>query len=243
MTRILVAEDDPDLALGLRNNLEIEGYDVRVARDGAEALALALEWQPALLVLDLVMPKIDGMRVLRELRERDSRVAVLILTARGEEADKVRGLKLGADDYVTKPFGLLELLARVESLLRRARGEPTRETASQLLHFGDVEVDPVARRVRKAGVEVALRPKEYDLLLELLRHRGEVRSRLELMQTVWGYSSAVITRTVDTHMFELRRKLEADAARPRHIMTIRGIGYRLDDYEKADCPLNSCIQT
>ncbi len=229
MTRILVAEDDPDLALGLRNNLEIEGYEVRVASDGAEALALALEWQPALLVLDLVMPKIDGMRVLRELRERDSRIAVLILTARGEEADKVRGLKLGADDYVTKPFGLLELLARVESLLRRARGEPTRATDSQLLYFGDVEVDPVARRVRKAGVEIALRPKEYDLLLELLRHRGEVRSRLELMQTVWGYSSAVITRTVDTHMFELRRKLEADAARPRHIMTIRGIGYRLDD--------------
>jgi two-component system alkaline phosphatase synthesis response regulator PhoP len=229
MTRILVAEDDPDLALGLKNNLEIEGYDVRVARDGAEALANALQWQPALLILDLVMPKIDGMRVLRELREQECRVAVLILTARGEEADKVRGLKLGADDYVTKPFGLLELLARVESLLRRVRGAATRETTSQLLHFGDVEVDPVARRVRKAGVEVTLRPKEYDLLLELLEHRGEVRSRLELMQTVWGYSSAVITRTVDTHMFELRRKLEADAARPRHIMTIRGVGYRLDD--------------
>jgi two-component system alkaline phosphatase synthesis response regulator PhoP len=229
MTRILVAEDDPDLALGLKNNLEIEGYDVRVARDGAEALANALQWRPALLILDLVMPKIDGMRVLRELREQECRVAVLILTARGEEADKVRGLKLGADDYVTKPFGLLELLARVESLLRRVRGAATRETTSQLLHFGDVEVDPVARRVRKAGVEVTLRPKEYDLLLELLEHRGEVRSRLELMQTVWGYSSAVITRTVDTHMFELRRKLEADAGRPRHIMTIRGVGYRLDD--------------
>jgi two-component system alkaline phosphatase synthesis response regulator PhoP len=229
MTRILVAEDDPDLALGLKNNLEIEGYDVRVARDGAEALANALQWQPALLILDLVMPKIDGMRVLRELREQECRVAVLILTARGEEADKVRGLKLGADDYVTKPFGLLELLARVESLLRRVRGAATRETTSQLLQFGDVEVDPVARRVRKAGVEVTLRPKEYDLLLELLEHRGEVRSRLELMQTVWGYSSAVITRTVDTHMFELRRKLEADAGRPRHIMTIRGVGYRLDD--------------
>ena len=223
MMRILVAEDDPDLALGLKNNLEIEGYEVRVARDGDEALASALQWRPDLLILDLVMPKLDGMRVLRALRERDTQIAVLVLTARGEEADKVRGLKLGADDYVTKPFGLLELLARVESLLRRAR------TADDLMRFGDIEVDSVARRVRKAGVEVALRPKEYDLLLELLRHPGEVRSRLDLMQTVWGYSSAVITRTVDTHMFELRRKLEADAARPRHIMTVRGIGYRLDE--------------
>ncbi|HKU12799.1 MAG TPA: response regulator transcription factor [Steroidobacteraceae bacterium] len=227
MKRILVAEDDPDLALGLKNNLEIEGYEVRVARDGDEALALAQQWQPDLLILDLVMPKVDGMRVLRALREHDTRMAVLVLTARGEESDKVRGLKLGADDYVTKPFGLLELLARVESLLRRAETAPGQAVASSL-GFGDVEVDPVARRVRKAGVEVALRPKEYDLLIELLRHRGAVRSRLDLMQSVWGYSSAVITRTVDTHMFELRRKLEADAAHPRHIMTVRGIGYRLD---------------
>jgi two-component system alkaline phosphatase synthesis response regulator PhoP len=227
MKRVLVAEDDPDLGLGLKNNLEIEGYEVRVARDGDEALASALQWRPDLLILDLVMPKLDGMRVLRSLRERDTKIAVLVLTARGEEADKVRGLKLGADDYVTKPFGLLELLARVESLLRRA-GE-SKEAQTEVLRFGDIEVDPVARRVRKAGLEVALRPKEYDLLLELLRHRGQVRSRLDLMQAVWGYSSAVITRTVDTHMFELRRKLEADAARPRHIMTVRGIGYRLDD--------------
>lgn len=230
MTRILVAEDDPDLALGLKNNLEIEGYEVRVARDGDEALASALQWRPDLLILDLVMPKLDGMRVLRSLRERDRRIAVLVLTARGEEADKVRGLKLGADDYVTKPFGLLELLARVESLLRRTRVTTSAVTVDAApMRFGDVEVDPAARRVHKTGIEVALRPKEYDLLLELLRHRGEARSRLDLMQTVWGYSSAVITRTVDTHMFELRRKLEADAARPRHIMTVRGIGYRLDD--------------
>jgi two-component system, OmpR family, alkaline phosphatase synthesis response regulator PhoP len=229
MTRILIAEDDPDLALGLKNNLEIEGYEVRVARDGEEALAAVMQWQPALLLLDLVMPRLDGMRVLRELRERKAPVAVLILTARGDEADKVRGLKLGADDYVTKPFGLLELLARVESLLRRTRtdAQPVGENAATL-RFGDVEVDPVARRVRKAGAEVALRPKEYDLLLELLRHRGQVRSRLDLMQTVWGYSAAVITRTVDTHMFELRRKLEADATQPRHITTVRGVGYRLD---------------
>jgi two-component system, OmpR family, alkaline phosphatase synthesis response regulator PhoP len=227
MKRILVAEDDPDLALGLKNNLEIEGYEARVAPDGDEALARALQWQPDLLILDLVMPKLDGMRVLRALRERDARMPVLVLTARGEESDKVRGLKLGADDYVTKPFGLLELLARVESLLRRAENVPA-QAAAGALRFGDGEVDPVARRVRKSGIEVALRPKEYDLLIELLRHRGAVRSRLDLMQTVWGYSSAVITRTVDTHMFELRRKLEADAAHPRHIMTVRGIGYRLD---------------
>lgn len=227
MKRVLIAEDDPDLALGLKNNLEIDGYEVRVARDGDEALASALQWRPDLLILDLVMPKLDGMRVLRSLREQDTKIAVLVLTARGDEADKVRGLKLGADDYVTKPFGLLELLARVESLLRRA-GD-SKEATTEVLRFGDVEVDAVGRRVRKAGLEVALRPKEYDLLLELLRHRGEVRSRLDLMQKVWGYSSAVITRTVDTHMFELRRKLEADATRPRHIMTVRGVGYRLDD--------------
>jgi DNA-binding response OmpR family regulator len=227
MTRILIAEDDPDLALGLKNNLEIEGYEVQVACDGNAALVRARQWRPELLILDLVMPKLDGLRVLRELRAHDSSVAVLILTARGDEADKVRGLKLGADDYVTKPFGLLELLARVESLLRRRR-DSSPGAAAAVLKFGTVEVDPAARRVLRSGAEVTLRPKEYDLLVELLRHRGKVRSRLDLMQAVWGYSSAVITRTVDTHMFELRRKLEDDAARPRHIVTVRGVGYRLD---------------
>jgi two-component system alkaline phosphatase synthesis response regulator PhoP len=229
MTRILIAEDDPDLALGLKNNLEIEGYEVQIACDGDAALTRARHWRPELLILDLVMPKLDGLRVLRDLRARDSSTAVLILTARGDEADKVRGLKLGADDYVTKPFGLLELLARVESLLRRRRGGSPDDAADPVLRFGTVEVDQSARRVSRSGAEVTLRPKEYDLLIELLRHRGKVRSRLDLMQAVWGYSSAVITRTVDTHMFELRRKLEDDAARPRHIITVRGVGYRLDD--------------
>jgi two-component system, OmpR family, alkaline phosphatase synthesis response regulator PhoP len=229
MTRILIAEDDPDLALGLKNNLEIEGYEVQIACDGDAALTRARHWRPELLILDLVMPKLDGLRVLRDLRARDSSTAVLILTARGDEADKVRGLKLGADDYVTKPFGLLELLARVESLLRRRRGGSPDDAADPVLRFGTVEVDQSARRVSRSGAEVTLRPKEYDLLIELLRHRGKVRSRLDLMQAVWGYSSAVITRTVDTHMFELRRKLEDDAASPRHIITVRGVGYRLDD--------------
>jgi DNA-binding response OmpR family regulator len=228
MTTILVVEDEPKIAQLARDYLEHAGFGVLVAGDGHSALQAAGTRDPDLVVLDLGLPGVDGLEVMRRIRASGP-TPIVVLTARDTELDKLLGLELGADDYVTKPFGLLELLARVESLLRRARGEPTRETAAQLLHFGDVEVDPVARRVRKAGVEVALRPKEYDLLLELLHHRGEVRSRLELMQTVWGYSSAVITRTVDTHMFELRRKLEVDAARPRHIMTIRGSGYRLDD--------------
>lgn len=230
MTRILVAEDDPDLALGLKSNLEIEGYEVEVATDGEMTLARARDWQPTLVILDLVMPKLDGLRVLRQLRERDQRTLVLILTARGEEADKVRGLKLGADDYVTKPFGLLELLARVESLLRRSRpaGAPSQES---LIRFGEVEVHPQARKVLRQGAEVILRPKELDLLLELARIRGKARTRLELMRAVWGYSAAVVTRTVDTHIFELRKKLEADPARPQHIVTVRGCGYRLDGLE------------
>ncbi len=225
MARILIAEDDADLALGLNNNLEIEGHDVRIARDGALALQLYRDFKPDLLLLDVVMPRFDGLRVLRELRTADTKLAVLMLTARSSESDKVRGLKLGADDYLSKPFGLLELLARVEALLRRAK----QDVAPQgTLQFGNVVVDAAARRVTKSGREVALRRKEFDLLLELLRHRGQVRTRLELMQAVWGYSSAIITRTVDTHLFELRRALEEDASKPRHIITVHSVGYRLD---------------
>ena len=230
MTRILVVEDDADLAVGLRNNLEIEGYDVRVATDGEAALAVAAGWKPALVVLDLMIPRIDGFGVLRALRARDPELAVLILTARGGETDKVFGLKLGADDYVTKPFGLLELLARIESVLRRRVGSAApAATDVALLRVGDIEVNPAARTVTKQGRTVSLRPKEFDLLLELFARRGVVVSRLELMQAVWGYSAAVITRTVDTHIGELRRKLEADPARPRHIRTVRSAGYRLDE--------------
>jgi two-component system, OmpR family, alkaline phosphatase synthesis response regulator PhoP len=231
MTRILVVEDDADLALGLKNNLEIERYAVRVAGDGAAALAIAEAWAPALVILDLVIPRIDGFGVLRSLRARDASVAILILTARGGETDKVLGLKLGADDYVTKPFGLLELLARVESLLRR-RNAPVQDDAAgepAVLRVGDIEVNRAARIVTKSGAPVSLRPKEFDLFVALLRRRGAVLSRLELMQAVWGYSAAVITRTVDTHIGELRRKLEADPASPRHIKTVRSAGYRLDD--------------
>jgi DNA-binding response OmpR family regulator len=226
VSRILVVEDNRDLAYGLRNNLEIEGYDVEVAPDGPSGLRAAEARPPDLVVLDLMLPGLDGFRVLRALRQGGAATPVLVLTAKGEEADKVRGLRLGADDYVTKPFGLLELLARVEALLRRARG-PSATTAPRLERFGDVEIDTGTRGVRRGGRPIELAPKEYDLLMALVRARGSVASRLELMRDVWGYSSAVVTRTVDTHIGELRRKLEADPAAPRHILTVRKAGYRL----------------
>jgi DNA-binding response OmpR family regulator len=221
MTRVLIVEDNRDLAYGLRNNLEIEGYDVDVAVDGAEGLARAKATRPDLVVLDLMLPKMDGFRVLRALRDDGLTMPVLVLTARGEESDKVRGLKLGADDYLTKPFGLLELLARVEALLRRAAPRAPADLV------GDIEIDRSTRTVTRNGNAVELAPKEYDLLIALADRNGAVVSRLELMRQVWGYSDAVITRTIDTHVAELRRKLERDPAQPRHILTARKVGYRL----------------
>ena len=226
MKRVLIVEDNRDLAYGLRNNLEIEGYDVEVAEDGAGGVAAVRRQAPALVILDLMLPGMDGFRVLRTLRQEGHAVPVLILTARGEEADKVRGLKMGADDYITKPFGLLELLARVEVLLRRiAPPAPARGGAAR---FGEIEVDVPARVVRRRGHAVELAPKEFDLLMALLESRGAVVSRLDLMTRVWGYSSAVVSRTVDTHVAELRRKLETTPSAPRHIVTVRKIGYRLE---------------
>jgi DNA-binding response OmpR family regulator len=227
MKRILLVEDNRDLAYGLRNNLEIEGFEVEVCEDGKSGLLAARRSKPELVILDLMLPELDGFRVLRALREEGDRVPILILTARGEESDKVRGLRLGADDYVTKPFGLLELLARVEALLRRARGGAASEAKDSVLRFGDVVVDTASRVVSRNGAAVELAPKEFELLLALLRGKGAVISRLDLMRQVWGYSDAVVTRTVDTHVAELRRKLEADPASPRHILTVRKVGYRL----------------
>jgi DNA-binding response OmpR family regulator len=222
MTRILIVEDNADLAFGLRNNLEIEGYEVAVAHDGVAGLAAAQSHAPDLVVLDLMLPQMDGYRVLHELRASGSKAAVLLLTARSEEADKVRGLRLGADDYVTKPFGVLELIARIEALLRRTR-HPLRKN----FRFGDVEVDGDRRTVLRDGVAVTLTPMEFDLLVALLKRGGAVASRVELLQEVWGHSAAVLTRTVDTHIAELRRKLERDPAAPEFILTARKAGYRL----------------
>jgi two-component system, OmpR family, alkaline phosphatase synthesis response regulator PhoP len=229
MRRILVVEDNPDLAFGLRNNLEIEGYEVTVAGDGPTGLLRARNSSPDLIILDLMLPGLDGYRVLRTLREEGVEVPVLILTARGEEADKVRGFRLGADDYVTKPFGLLELLARVEALLRRTTngGRDRLVAEEEVLHFGAIEVQPDSRSVLRHGEPIELTPKEFDLLLALLRREGAVASRLDLMKEVWGHRAAVVSRTVDTHIAELRRKLEDNASDPRHILTVWKAGYRL----------------
>jgi len=228
MPRILIVEDNPDLAYGLRTGLEIEGYDVQVAEDGEKGLERARGWSPDLVMLDLMLPGMDGYRVLKTLREGGSDIPVLILTARGEEADKVLGFRLGADDYVTKPCGVLELLARVGALLRRSRLAEKGAAADGHEHFGSVEINPASRTVTKEGTPVALSPKEFDLLLALVRRRGAVASRVELLREVWGHRVEVMTRTVDIHIAELRRKLEDDPSQPRHILTVWKAGYRLE---------------
>jgi two-component system alkaline phosphatase synthesis response regulator PhoP len=227
MKQVLVIEDNRDLAYGLRNNLEIEGYTVEVAEDGPKGLVRARAGNFDLIILDLMLPGIDGYRVLRALRDEGRRTPVLILTARGEEADKVRGLRLGADDYVTKPFGVLELLARVEALMRRTGVVTARSEEPAVERFGDVEIRCASRAVLRRGQPVTLTPKEYELLVALVRRRGAVATRAELLTEVWGYSAAVLSRTVDTHIAELRRKLEDNLQAPRHILTVRKAGYRL----------------
>ncbi|HEY4306923.1 MAG TPA: response regulator transcription factor [Gemmatimonadaceae bacterium] len=227
MTRVLVIEDNKNLATGLRNNLEIEGYAVDVAGDGPSGLALARSSAPNLIVLDLMLPGMDGYRVLKTLREEGIDTPVLILSARGEETDKVLGFHLGADDYVAKPFGLLELLARVDALLRRASAAEAKAKQAIPHAFGDVQVDTGTHTVRRNGHPVLLRPKEYDLLIALLKRNGQVVTRSELLEEVWGYSDEVYSRTVDTHVAELRRKLEDNAAEPQHILTVRKTGYRI----------------
>ncbi len=230
MPTVLLIEDNEKLARGLRGNLEFEGYEVLSASDGASGMAIARDRHPDLIVLDLMLPDTDGYRVLRTLRDEGDTTPVLVLTALGEEADKVRGFRFGADDYVTKPFGLMELLARIDALLRRAgrpNGDAPKSSSAAPSGFGDVRVDAARHTVTRNGVPVALRPKEYDLLIALLRRNGQVATRIELLKEVWGYDDSVMSRTVDTHVAELRRKLEPDPASPRHILTVLKTGYRL----------------
>ncbi|HMA21891.1 MAG TPA: response regulator transcription factor [Gemmatimonadaceae bacterium] len=224
--RILLVEDNSDLAEGIEYNLRLEGYDVRIAENGRIAIDLAREWKPDLVLLDLMLPVLDGYQVLRAVRQSDRHVPVIILSARGEEADKIRGFKLDADQYVTKPFSIVELLERIAALLRRS-SRPLQEQNASRVTFGDVDIDLGARTVMRSGEPCALTPKAYDLLLALVKRDGAVAKRHDLLKEVWGYGAFIMTRTVDTHIAELRRKLEANPAEPRHIVTVWKVGYRL----------------
>ncbi len=227
MTHILIVEDNADLAFGLRSNLEIEGYEVTIASTGSEGLEAARRRNADLIVLDVMLPEMDGYELLSRLRGFDRGTPVLMLTARGEEIDKVRGLRTGADDYMTKPFGLMELLARIEALLRRTRESASDEREGPI-DFRDIRIDPEARTVCRNREHIELAPKEFDLLLELVRRQGAVVTRAELMRAVWGHAAAVVSRTVDTHIAELRRKLGDTSDEAALIVTVRKAGYRVE---------------
>jgi two-component system alkaline phosphatase synthesis response regulator PhoP len=227
MTRVLVVEDNADLAFAVTTALQSEGFDVVVASSGPEGVDRARAGDADLIILDLMLPGFDGYRVIRTLREDGITTPILVLTARGEESDKVRGLRLGADDYVTKPFGAMEFLARVDALLRRSRlSVPA--PAPILDRFGDVEVNRAARLVKRRGIPVALTPKEFDLLIALMDRAGAVVPRGDLLSAVFGYQQDINTRTVDLHVSELRAKLEPNPAQPVHIITVRKTGYRFE---------------
>jgi len=222
---ILVVEDDRSLREGLAMNFQLRGYRVLSAADGESGARLAFDERPDLIVLDLMLPGLDGFEILGQLREKEVDVPVLILSARGQVGDKVNGFRLGADDYVTKPFQLPELIARVERMLGR---RSKRKAAQGAITFGEIVIDPAARTVQRAGREVALLAKEFDLLYLLAGNPGHPFGRETILDRVWGWGFDGTTRTVDNYILALRQKLEADPGRPRHIVTVRQVGYRLD---------------
>lgn len=226
MKRILVAEDEPGIALGLEDDLSMEGYEIEVVADGVTAARRAREGTFDLILLDLMLPGKDGFEVCRELRRHGVRTPILMLTAKAQESDKVLGLELGADDYVTKPFGTRELRARIKALLRRASEEA--ETESAPYRFGDVEVDFPRGEVRRGGIAVELTPIEFKLLGVFIRSRGRILTRDQLLAGAWGPDTFASGRIVDNHIANLRRKIEADPASPRYLRNLRGLGYRFD---------------
>ncbi len=220
--RILVVEDDLSILTGLSMNLRFEGYEVLQAQDGRAGLAKALDEAPDLVILDVMLPELNGYEVLRELRQRRADTAVVMLSAKGMEADKIAGLDLGADDYVVKPFGLQELLARIKAVLRR------RFRPGEVMAFGDVAVDLAAKTVTRAGKPVDLTAQELKLLFYLLAHPRRTFSRDELLSGAWGYDYEGTARTVDNFVSQLRQKLEPDPDEPRYFVTARGLGYRFE---------------
>ncbi len=238
--KVLVVEDEPSLLDALEYNLRRQGYEVRTATDGLKALEMARRDRPDLIILDIMLPGLDGFEVCRALR-REMNVPILMLTARADEVDKIVGLEVGADDYLTKPFSMRELMARVKALLRRVRlvREEVATTAAEAadageyataptLTFGDLTIDMARHEVLRGGQAIPLKPKEYELLAFLARHRGIVLSRDLILERVWGWDYAGETRTVDVHVRWLREKIEPDPAAPRRIVTVRGVGYRFE---------------
>jgi DNA-binding response OmpR family regulator len=223
MPSVLIVEDDEAMSVALRDGFEYEGYAVTVAKDGEAGLALATAQPPDLVVLDVMLPKLTGLDVCKRLRAGGNGVPIIMLTARGQEIDKVLGLKLGADDYVTKPFGFMELMARAEAVLRRARGNAA---ALATYRFGDVALDFHRHEASRAGVPVELSPREFQLLAYFVRHRGEVVTRETLLDAVWDYNAIPFTRTVDMHIAKLRKKVEDNPADPRWIVTVHRLGYK-----------------
>jgi two-component system alkaline phosphatase synthesis response regulator PhoP len=220
---VLVVEDDSAMATALRDGLEYEGYAVSLADDGEAGLRMASEFHPDLILLDVMLPKLSGLSLCRELRNRGRDIPIIMLTARGQEIDKVQGLKAGADDYLTKPFGFLELTARMEAVLRRSGALGTKKYG-----FGTITVDFRRREAERAGERIVLSAREFELLVFLIQHRGEVLTRHRLLEAVWGYHGGSNTRTVDMHIAKLRKKLEDDAAHPAWIVTQHRVGYRFD---------------
>ena len=223
MAKILVVEDEPYIALGLKSDLALEGYEVEVARDGERALERARKEPFDLILLDVMLPGKDGFAVCRELRHDGIRTPIIMLTAKTQEAEKVLGLGLGADDYVTKPFSPLELRARVQAVLRRVSGD-----APEVYRFGDVEVDFTRCEVRRAGHLLDVKPQEFKLLAVFVHHRGRALTRQQLLDEAWGQGTFVTERVVDNQITNLRKKIEPAPTRPRYLVSVRGMGYRFD---------------
>jgi len=223
MAKILIVEDEPNMVAGLRDNFEFEGYQVLTAPDGVAGLERALSESPDIVILDVMMPRMSGLDVCKQLKARKPSMPIIMLTARGQEVDKVVGLELGADDYVTKPFSIRELLARVKAVLRRAGTVPKQ---GEKFAFGEVEVNLRSCQVSRKGKALEFSSKEFELLKYFLNHPGETLSRDRLLEDVWGYDRFPTTRTVDAHIVRLRQKVEPKPEDPRFILTVHGTGYK-----------------
>jgi two-component system alkaline phosphatase synthesis response regulator PhoP len=223
MAKILIVEDEPNMVAGLRDNFEFEGYQVITAGDGVAGLERALAESPDLVILDVMMPRMSGLDVCKQLKSKRPSIPIIMLTARGQEVDKVVGLELGADDYVTKPFSIRELLARVKAVLRRSRVAPR---TNEKYAFGEVEVNVRSCQVLRKGQAIEFSSKEFELLKYFLIHTGETLSRDRLLEDVWGYDRFPTTRTVDAHIVRLRQKVEPKPEEPRFILTVHGTGYK-----------------